>query len=136
MLRNSYSADVRMLMLSGEHSDRGNNQTAIPEQNFLFWTYDVLFLNTCEAINTYWLRPRETACFVEVSVNKYFNIYQESKKRKNKANFITKYLKYFINFLFDMDRYLLLRILFYGNNFSLFSLGNASEGNRFDFRKS
>ena len=78
--------------------------------------------------NTYWLRPRETVCFVdprlsmaegnidgrgkhrqsrvhktycfpEVSVNKYFIIYQESKKRKNKANFIRKYMKYFINFL-------------------------------------
>ena len=38
-------------------------------------------------------------CFPEVSVNKYFIIYQESKKRKNKANFIRKYMKYFINFL-------------------------------------
>ena len=27
------------------------------------------------------------------------HIYQESKKRKNKANFIRKYMKYFINFL-------------------------------------
>ena len=31
--------------------------------------------------------------------SKYFIIYQESKKRKNKANFIRKYMKYFINFL-------------------------------------
>ena len=30
---------------------------------------------------------------------KYFNICQESKKRKNKANFIRKYMKCFINFL-------------------------------------
>ena len=29
----------------------------------------------------------------------YFIIYQESKKRKNKANFIQKYMKYFINLL-------------------------------------
>ena len=28
-----------------------------------------------------------------------FIIYQESKKRKNRANFIRKYIKYFINFL-------------------------------------
>ena len=34
-----------------------------------------------------------------VSVNKYFIIYQESKKRKDKANFIQKYLKYFISFV-------------------------------------
>ena len=30
---------------------------------------------------------------------KYFIIYQESKKRKNKANYLRKYMKYFINFL-------------------------------------
>ena len=29
----------------------------------------------------------------------YFIMYQESKKQKNKANFIQKYLKYFSNFL-------------------------------------
>ena len=55
-------------------------------------------------------KPRETStvegpqihktyCFAEVSVNKYFIIYQESKKRKSKANFIRKYMKYFINFV-------------------------------------
>ena len=44
-------------------------------------------------------RVHKTYCFHEVSVNKYFIIYQESKKRKNKANFIRKYMKYFINFL-------------------------------------
>ena len=44
-------------------------------------------------------RVHKTYCFPEVSVNKYFIIYQESKKRKNKANFIRKYMKYFINFL-------------------------------------
>ena len=52
-------------------------------------------------------KPRETStveshktyCFPEVSVNKYFIIYQEAKKRKNKANFIRKYMKYFINLL-------------------------------------
>ena len=53
-------------------------------------------------------KPRETStvegpqniyCFPEVSVNKYFIIYRESKKRKNKANFMQKYMKYFINFL-------------------------------------
>ena len=37
--------------------------------------------------------------FPEVSVNKYFIIYQESKKRNYKANFTRKYMKYFINFL-------------------------------------
>ena len=30
---------------------------------------------------------------------KYQDIYQESKKRKNKANFIRKYMKYVIDFL-------------------------------------
>ena len=44
-------------------------------------------------------RVHKTYCFPEVSVNKYLIIYQESKKRKNKANFIRKYMKYFINFL-------------------------------------
>ena len=44
-------------------------------------------------------RVHKTCCFLEVSVNKYFIIYQKSKKRKNKANFIAKYMKYFINFL-------------------------------------
>ena len=52
-------------------------------------------------------KPRETSTieahktyyFPEVSVNKYFIVYQESKKRKSKANLIQKYLKYFINFL-------------------------------------
>ena len=44
-------------------------------------------------------RVHKTYCFPEVSVNKYFIIYQESKKRKDKANFIQKYLKYFINFV-------------------------------------
>ena len=44
-------------------------------------------------------RVYKTYCFPEVSVNKYLIIYQESKKRKNKANFIRKYMKYFINFL-------------------------------------
>ena len=57
---------------------------------------------TMKTINTYGLRPRETVCFVdppqlrvhktycfpEISVNKYFIIYQESKKRNNKANFV------------------------------------------------
>ena len=41
----------------------------------------------------------QTYCFPEVSVNKYFIIYQELKKRKDKANFIQNYLKYFINFV-------------------------------------
>ena len=38
--------------------------------------------------------------FTEVLVNKYFIIiiYQESKKRNDKANFIRKYMKYFNNF--------------------------------------
>ena len=44
-------------------------------------------------------RVHKTYCFPEISVNKYFIIYQESKKRKAKANFIQKYLKYFINFV-------------------------------------
>ena len=44
-------------------------------------------------------RVDKTYCCPEVSVNKYFIIYQESKKRKNKANFIRKYMKYFIDFL-------------------------------------
>ena len=44
-------------------------------------------------------RVYKTYCFPEVSVDKYFIIYQESKERKNKANFIRKYMKYFINFL-------------------------------------
>ena len=44
-------------------------------------------------------RVHKTYCFPEVSVNKYFIIYQESKKRKNRANFVRKYMKYFINFL-------------------------------------
>ena len=43
-------------------------------------------------------RVHKTYCFPEVSVNKYFIVYQESKKRKIKANFIRKYLTYFINF--------------------------------------
>ena len=48
-------------------------------------------------------KPRETST-VEGPQNillscKYFIIYQESKKRKKKANFIRKYMKYFINFL-------------------------------------
>ena len=33
-------------------------------------------------------RVNKTYCFPEISVNKYFIIYQESKKRKNRANFI------------------------------------------------
>ena len=41
----------------------------------------------------------KTYCFPEFSVNKYFIIYQESKKRKNKANFIPKCFKDFIDFL-------------------------------------
>ena len=41
----------------------------------------------------------KTYCFTEVSVNVYFITYQKSKKRKNKANLIRKYTKYFINFL-------------------------------------
>ena len=44
-------------------------------------------------------RVHKTYCFPEVSINKYFIIYQESKKRKYKANFTRKYMKYFINFL-------------------------------------
>ena len=44
-------------------------------------------------------RVHKTYCFPEVSVNKYFIIYQESKKRKDKVNFIQKYLKYFISFV-------------------------------------
>ena len=44
-------------------------------------------------------RVHKTYCFPEVSVNKYFIINQESKKRKNRANFVRKYMKYFINFL-------------------------------------
>ena len=42
-------------------------------------------------------RVHKTYCFPEVSVNKYFIIYQKSKKRK--GNFIRKYINYFINFL-------------------------------------
>ena len=41
-------------------------------------------------------RVNKTYCFPEISVNKYFIIYQESKKRNIRANFIQKYLKYFI----------------------------------------
>ena len=44
-------------------------------------------------------RVHKTYCFLEVSVNKYFIIYQESKKQKYNADFIQKYMKYFINFL-------------------------------------
>ena len=52
-------------------------------------------------------KPRETSAvegpqnilLPSVSVNKYFIIYRESKKRKYKANFTRKYMKYFINFL-------------------------------------
>ena len=44
-------------------------------------------------------KSQSVSIFPEVSVSKYFIIYQESKKRKNKANFIRKYMKYFINFL-------------------------------------
>ena len=44
-------------------------------------------------------RVHKTYCFPEISVNKYFIIYQESKKRENKVNFKQKYYKYFINFL-------------------------------------
>ena len=43
-------------------------------------------------------RVHKAYYFPEVSVNKYFIIYQESKKRKDKANFIRKYMKYFNNF--------------------------------------
>ena len=34
------------------------------------------------------LRVHKTYCFPKVSVNEYFIRYQESKKRKNKVNFI------------------------------------------------
>ena len=44
------------------------------------------------------LRVQKTYCLI-FRILKYFIIYQESKKRKNKANFIRKYMKYFINFL-------------------------------------
>ena len=44
-------------------------------------------------------RVHKTYCFPEFLVNKYFIIYQESKKRKSKTNFMRKYMKYFINFL-------------------------------------
>ena len=44
-------------------------------------------------------RVHKTYYFPEVSVNKYFIMYQEPKKRKNKANLIGKYTKYFINSL-------------------------------------
>ena len=40
-------------------------------------------------------RVHRTYCFPEVSVNKYFDIDTMSQK----ANFIQKYIKYFINFL-------------------------------------
>ena len=58
------------------------------------------------SFNTYWLRPKhrqsrvhKTYCFAEVSVNKYFIIYQKSKKPKNIKEFNGKYMKYLINFL-------------------------------------
>ena len=81
------------------------------------------------SINTYWLRPRETVCFVdprlsmfreaktretstvegqqnilfpEDTVNKYFIIYQKSKKWQTKANYIRKYMKYFISKINDV----------------------------------
>ena len=44
-------------------------------------------------------RVHKTYCFPEVLVHKYFIMYQESKERKNKANFVRKYMKYFIKFL-------------------------------------
>ena len=34
-----------------------------------------------------------------------FIIYQESKKRKNRANFVRKYMKYFIDFLKNFIMY-------------------------------
>ena len=37
MLRNSYSSDVRMRILSGERSDRGNAQTATPAEEESKW---------------------------------------------------------------------------------------------------
>ena len=43
--------------------------------------------------------PQNILLSRNLSQYKYFITYQESKKRKNKANFIRKYMKYFINFL-------------------------------------
>ena len=42
---------------------------------------------------------RGFASVADSGINNYFIIYQESRKRKNKANFIQEYLKYFIHFL-------------------------------------
>ena len=68
---------------------KGNSMFCGPEH----WTRD------CRCSKHRQSRVHKTYCFPEVSVNKYFITYQESKKRKNKANFIRKYMKYFINFL-------------------------------------
>ena len=64
---------------------------------------DFKITNFVAVINTYW---RETSTvegpqniLLSRGLNEYFIIYQESKKRKNKANFMRKYMKYFINFL-------------------------------------
>ena len=48
----------------------------------------------CDTINTYWLCPRETVCFVDPRLSKK---YQKSKKWQTKANYIRKYMKYFIS---------------------------------------
>ena len=42
----------------------------------------------------------------------YFIIYQKPKKRKNKANFVRKYIKYFIKFLKTLNL-ILYTVLFY-----------------------
>ena len=45
-------------------------------------------------------KPRETSTIEgPQNTNIYFIIYQESKKRKNRADFVRNYMKYFINFL-------------------------------------
>ena len=66
-----------------------------------------------QSINTYWLCPRETVCFVdprlsmfreanpEDTVNKHFIIYEKSKKWQTKANYIRKYIKYSISKIND-----------------------------------
>ena len=81
-------------------------------------------------INTYWLRPRETVCFVdqrlsmfprrshktycfpEVSVNKYFIIYWVSKEKKSTTNQSNMYKKDYL--LPDMAPWGSVDLLFTG----------------------
>ena len=70
--------------------------TSMAERNAKFGTHT----RVLRTINTYWLRPRETVCFVEhrqsrvhktccfpeVPVNKYFIIYWMSKEKKSTTN--------------------------------------------------